>query len=98
MSNITKEVKKGLLEDILLQLNATELNTDNILSLSSAYQRIASTHNNADVEENLLVGKVGLNLLVAIKDKQHNQVDDLSKAYQRILTTHHNNSYQGDKA
>ena len=97
MTDITKEVKKGLLEDIISKLDKTELNIDNILDLSCAYQRIASIHNNADAEENLLVNKVCLKLLTAIKNKHPEQVSFLSKAYQRILTTHQNNFYQGDK-
>ena len=97
MNDITKEVKKGLLEDIISELDKTDLYIDNVLDLSSAYQRVSSIHNNADVEEILLINEVCLKLLTAFKNKHPEQVSFLSKAYQRILTVHKNNIYQGDK-
>jgi len=97
MNDITKEVKKDILEGIISELDKTDLYIDNVLDLSSAYQRVSSIHNNADVEENLLINEVCLKLLTAFKNKHPEQVGFLSKAYQRILTVHQNNIYQGDK-
>ena len=49
MNDITKEVKKSLLEGIISEFDKTDLYIDNVLDLSSAYQRVSSIHNNADV-------------------------------------------------
>lgn len=98
MTSIVKAVKKGLLEGIIAELNESNLNLNNILDLSAGYQNIASVHNCADEEENLLLNKVGLSLLTTIKTQPPEQVGYLSKAYQRIATTHQNNHYLGEKA
>lgn len=81
---LTLEVSKGLLEDILANMSSD--NIDNVMILSSTYQRVKSIDGKLDVEESKLIEKVINELLGYIKVSSPEQGELLSRALQRVAS------------
>lgn len=81
---LTLEVSKGLLEDILANMSSD--NIDNVMILSSTYQRVKSIDGKLDIEEKELIEKVINELLGYIKVGSPEQGELLSRALQRVAS------------
>lgn len=95
---LTLEVSKGLLEDILAEVLLE--NFDNIVTLSSTYQRVKSIDGKLDIEEKELIEKVINEFLGYIKVSSPEQGELLSRALQRVASVnlyheHHYNQHKG---